>query len=121
MAMEFFRESGRGFSPKASIRRQGQIGLSQGTILRHKMKDGQFVLLGYDKDEKCVGIKVVEANAEGAKRLTIRSGSGTISAKGFLDYFGIPYDSTRSYELMRKGELLVFRLDEEAAHKGDSK
>ena len=119
--MEFFRETGRGFAPKASIRKQGQIGLSQGAIIRYRIKDGQFVILGYDREEKCIGLKTVEANDEGAKRVTVRGGSGTISAKGFLDFFGIPYDKTRSYKLMREDELLMFKLVEQTTHKGDIK
>jgi len=44
---------------------------------------------------------------------TVPPSSGSISAKSFFDYFGIPYDEPHSYELKNdteKEELLVFYL-----------
>ncbi len=121
MGMDFFRESGRGFAPKVSIRRQGQIGLSQGAIIRYKIENAENVLLGYDREAKRIGIKRVGADEEGAKKITIRGGSGAIAAKGFLDYFDIPYDITRSYDLKKEGDMLVFTIGERVAEKGNGK
>lgn len=113
MAIEYFREKGRGFAPKVSIRKQGQIGLNQGAVLRYAIKDGQFALLGYDKNENLVVIKLVGGDEKGAKRITVRAGNASISAKSFLDYFDIPYAETNSHDLEHKDELLVFYLDTE--------
>jgi hypothetical protein len=110
MAIEFFTEAGRGFAPKVSIRKQGQIGLNQGAVLRHKIKDGQFAILGYDKEEGFVAIKFVSDDEKGAKRITVRHGNASISAKSFLDYFNIPYRETISYNLECRDELLIFFL-----------
>lgn len=100
MAIEFFRESSRGFEPKASIRKQGQIGLNNGAITRYKLREGQELLLGYDKETNTVILKPIKTKEAGSKVLAIRSKTGTVPAKGFLDYFCIPYkNKTRNYEL----------------------
>jgi hypothetical protein len=100
MAIEFFKEMSRGFEPKVSIRKQGQIGLNNGAITRYRLKDGQEFLLGYDKETETIVIKPVKSKEAGSKKLAIRSKTGTISVKGFFDYFSIPYkNKTTSYEL----------------------
>lgn len=115
MAIQFFKEEGRGYAPKVSVRKHGQIGLNQGATIRYNIRDGQFALLGYDKDEQIIAIKFVEEDEEGAKRVTVRSKNASISAKSFLDYFNIPYKETNSYELEERKlenneKLLIFYI-----------
>jgi len=110
MAINYFTEEGRSYTPKASIRKQGQIGLNQGTITRYNIRDGQFVLLGYDKDEELIAIRFVDDKQKGAKKVTVRNGNASIGAKNFLDYFGISYDETKSYNVEHKNDLLIFCL-----------
>ena len=67
MAIEYFTREGKGYAPKASIRKPGQIGLNQGSIARFKFKSGEYVLLGYDRDRKMVAIKRLVQAEKGAK------------------------------------------------------
>jgi hypothetical protein len=112
MAIEFFNEDGRGFEPKASIRKQGQIGLNQGALTRYKIKHNQEVLLGYDKETKTVVIKLLNSSQKGSKRAAIRGNNCSIAAKGFFDYFNIPYNETNSYKLYEDetNGLICFRI-----------
>ena len=118
MAIEFFRKDGKGFAPKASVRKQGQIGLNQGAVDRFKIKDGQYVLLGYDKDRKMVAIRLIQEREKGAKKIIVKGTNGSISAKGFFDYFAIPYKKTDSYDLTKDTEnnLLTFFLEPERSN-----
>jgi hypothetical protein len=122
MAIEFFDKEGKGFAPKVSIRQHGQIGLNQGAINRYEIKDGQYALLGYEREKRMVVIKVMDEREKGAKRILVRaagnSTSGSISAKGFLDYFQIPYAESMSFPLEKDKQLgfLFFHLKPE----GDS-
>ncbi len=121
VAIEFFEKEGKGFAPKASIRQHGQIGLNQGAINRYDIKDGQYALLGYDKEKRMVVIKVIgeRGDAKGAKKILVRTAgnavSGSISAKGFLDYFQIPYAESTSFPLERdkQSDFLFFYLKPE--------
>ena len=100
MGIEFFTENRRGFAPKVSIRKHGQIGLNQGALVRYKIESGKFAVLGYDRDQGLVVIKVTDDREEpGAREIVVRASGGSISAKPFLDYFEIPYEKTRRYEL----------------------
>lgn len=116
MPIEFFDKGGRGFVPKASIRSQGQIGLNQGAVHRFDLKNGDFVVLGYDKENRMIAIKPCKGTDAGSKRLVVRSKNGSISAKSFFDYFEIPYKKlVKSYPLDedKRNECLVFFLGPE--------
>jgi hypothetical protein len=111
MSFEFFAEDGRSFAPRASIRGNGQIGFNQGAVKRFGITDGQMVLLGYDKEEKAIAIKRITETQNGAKKVTVRENNAWISAKGFLDFFGIDYKEGKTYDLCEEGGLLVFHLE----------
>lgn len=111
MAVEFFRKSGRGFAPKVSIRKGGQLGLNNGAILRYKINDDDSALLGYDRETRKIHIKIVNSSEEGAKKINITSGNGSISAKAFFDFFDIPYKFTKAYSIVKENEDLVFNLE----------
>ena len=117
MPFEFFTDSGRGFRPRVSIRKQGQIGLNQGAVRRFLIREGMCVILGYDRDAGCVALKLTEDRDEaGAQRVIIKNGSASISARSFLEYFGIPYrDKTRQYDVTQDEEhgLLIVALNTE--------
>lgn len=112
MAFEFFEEDGRGFEPKASIRKQGQIGLNQGAIKRYSFENNQFVLLAYDKVNNVIGIKKVVESAKGAKRVVIRNNNCSIAAKAFFDYFEIPYKDTDSFDMFedKENKIICFKI-----------
>jgi len=113
MAIEFFTKDGKGFLPKASIRKPGQIGLNQGAVERFEFKNGEYVLLGYDREKKMIAIRRIDDVQKGAKKVLVKGNSGAISAKSFFDYFDIPYHKTDAYELQedKENELLVFYIE----------
>jgi hypothetical protein len=104
MAFEFFEEEGRGFEPKATIRKQGQIGLNQGVLKRFDIKGDQPVLLGYDRETKVVAIRLLDEPRKGSKRAVIRSNNCSIAAKSFFDYFDIPYREQTVHFTIEKNE-----------------
>ena len=117
MEFEFFTDSGRGFRPRVSIRKQGQIGLNQGAVRRFNLDSWEYVVLGFDR--KCVRIALRRADSRdepGAQRMLIKHGSATISARSFLEYFDIGYrDKTRQYDVSIDDEngMLIVALDKE--------
>jgi hypothetical protein len=119
MAIEFFKKEGRGFAPKASVRMQGHIGFNGAAVERFKIKNGQDVLLGYDRERRMVVIKPVDKPEPGSKKTVVRGKNGSISARGFFDYFDIPHKKGRSYllELDEKNNFLSFCLEEEGGIK----
>ena len=110
MALEFFTKDGKGYMPKASVRKQGQIGLNHGAIEKFDIKNGQFVLLGYDGDKKMIAIKLLDKIEEGAKKVIVKGNSGSIAAKAFFDYFEIPYRKTESYSLSSDSETQLLKF-----------
>ena len=118
MALEFFRKAGRGFIPKASLRKGGQIGFNYAAIRKFNLVDGESVLLGYDRACKMVAIQRIDEPEEGTKKITIREKSGAISAKGFFDYFEITHEKTISYRLEKDVEsnYLKFFLEDKNIH-----
>jgi len=120
MAIEFFTKEGKGFEPKVSIRRQGQIGFNQGSVKRFSIEHGQNVLLGYDRDKKMVALRITDESEKGAKKIIVKGTNGSISAKTFLDYFGIPHAKTKAYPLEKDEEnnYLFFCLEPEKTSPG---
>ena len=116
MAIEFFEDSGRGFLPKASIRRQGQIGFNHGAVLRFKLDDWRYAKLGYDRETKEVIVRLVpdaEKDNAGVKSLAVQgTGGASLGAKSFFDYFGIDYKETRSFDVAQQDGTndLVFKV-----------
>lgn len=104
MAIEFFTKEGKGFIPKVSIRKQGQIGFNQGAVKRFSIEHGQNVLLGYDRDKKMVALRIAGESEKGVKKIIVKGTNGSISAKTFLDYFEIPHEKTKSYPLEKDEE-----------------
>ncbi|MCH7701648.1 MAG: hypothetical protein IID37_08160 [Planctomycetes bacterium] len=101
MGFEFFTESGRGFRPRASIRKQGQIGLNQGAVRRFELQRWGYVVLGFDREKQLLALKLTADRDEpGAQRVVMKDGSATISARSFLEYFDISYrEETRQYDV----------------------
>lgn len=117
MEFEFFTDSGRGFRPKASIRKHGQIGLNQGAVRRFDLDSWHYVVLGFDRESQRIALRKADSRDDpGAQRVLIKDGSGTISARSFLEYFDIRYrDKTRQYDVSIDDEngMLIVALDKE--------
>lgn len=109
MSYEFekFHAVGGSYEPKLSIRSNGAIGFSQGALHRFQLLNSDwFVCLYYDRRSAVVGIEPIQEEGPGCLRLIKRSIKGKdgrdsvnafVSAKSFLDYFGIDYRQTRSF------------------------
>lgn len=113
MGFERFTLAGRAFRPKVSIRSTGQIGFSHGCVTRHGLDKTPFAVLFYDRDTKRIGVKPMsDRNEDGALKLSVRGGSGSISARSFLDYYHIEYDKTRSFDVTYDDEsgMLIINL-----------
>lgn len=111
MAFNFekFKAVGGSFASKISVRTNGSLGLSQGALRKFNLETGDWwVVLFYDKVSQVVGIRPTQNEGEeSAVRLQRREVSAPggrknliaqVSARAFLDYFGIPYqERTRAF------------------------
>jgi hypothetical protein len=100
MAFERFTDVGRVFRPRASIRSNGQIGFNHGSVKRFDMQKFSHVVLFYDKDDRKIGIRLINDKSEpGASTLITRSGNGTVSARSFLEYYQLLPKVTTQYDI----------------------
>lgn len=122
---EKFTKVGSNFSPTVSIRKHGAIGLSQGSLQRFNLIDGDwFIVLYYDKAANVLGIEPIkDGTAEGAVKLIKRrtpakngkeSISSSISAKSFFEYYEIDAQETRSFKAFFDAEtkMIIVNLNE---------
>lgn len=98
MAFEKFVEVGKSFKPRISIRSNGQFGFTTGAINKFKLRDFKYAVLFFDRDTQKIGIMPTNNEEEGACRIVIRSTNAFISARAFLDYYGIDYLKTKRYD-----------------------
>jgi hypothetical protein len=125
MAFDFekFEAVGSSFEPRITLRSNGSLGFSQGALNRFKLKDGDWwVVLYYDKTRKVIGIKPEsDGTLKGAiplvKRAVVSTSGKTslnsfVSAKSFMDYYGIDYGSSAGFiaEWYEPGNLIVLDL-----------
>lgn len=119
-----FKNVGGSFQSRISIRTNGQLGLSQGLIMRYELDKGQwYATLYYDADHKVIGVKLTTNKDEtGAMRIIVRSNdvggktsiTAHISAKAFLDFNQIPYQNktiTYEPEWSDQYKMLLVHLD----------
>lgn len=98
MAFERFVLGGKSYKPKVSIRRSGQIGFNQGAVKKFSMEKYRYAVLFFDRINKRIGIKLTNEEEEGICRLRVRGWGGTVSAKAFLDYYGIDYSRLKKFD-----------------------
>lgn len=97
---EKFTKQGKSFNPKISIRKRGQIGFNAGAVNRFKLEENGFVVMFYSKEQNKIAFNfTAESNEEGAIRIVPKKGNFYFSGKTFLDYYGVPYDETVSYDV----------------------
>lgn len=115
MAFEKFTLTGRGFRPKVSIWKRGQIGFNQGAMRALNLEDFDYVVFYYDPESKRVGLELTnDESAEGASKLKKRTTGASVGAKAFLDYYQLDYEKTKSYpiQLDKESKLWVIDLTE---------
>jgi hypothetical protein len=116
MAFQRFTRTGtRGYTPKASIWSRGQIGFNQGAAKKLKLGDYEYAILFYDADTRKIGINFTnDESEEGATKLSKRvAGGASISAKAFLDFYGIEHPETKKYDIDfdEDNKLYVIQLE----------
>lgn len=111
MAFERFTKTGRGYTPKVSIWTRGQIGFNQGAVEKYNLKDFNFVVLFYDRDERKIGVRFTNDSSEDGANKIIKGKTGIfVSAKAFLDYYDITHVKTKRYDIAYDSEndLYIF-------------
>lgn len=117
MAWEKFTQVGRSYVTRLSVRSNGQLGFSQGAIHKFKLAAYKHAILFFDKDQALIGVKLTNEDGEqGIAKLQVRAENASISAKAFLDYYGINYQKTRSYSLVNDEDsgMLIADLNKPA-------
>jgi hypothetical protein len=115
MAWERFTQTGRGFQPKASIWRGGQIGFNQGAVKRMKLREYDYAILLYDPDTGRIGVRLTNDEAEaGAVKILGRGTGAFVSAKAFLDFYEVlyPQDVKMDISYDETNELYVLESKE---------
>lgn len=115
---EKFVEAGSSYAVRMSIRKSGQIGLSQGAAQRFGIKDANwFAVLYFNRVRNMIGVEFTrDKNSEGAHNVVCREHVGVqithISARGFLDKYDVQYkDETRNYEPTQDEESGLILID----------
>ena len=112
MAFQRFTESGRSFKARISIRKNGQIGFSNGAVKKFGLQKFSHVVLFYDADKKRIGIKPTnDSEEEGAYKLNIKETGASVAGLAFIDYFDIPHENTQKYEAKWDDESQMIIVD----------
>jgi len=117
MAFERFTDVGRVFKPRASLRSNGQLGFNHGSVKRFNMDKFSHAVLFFDVENNRVGIKLTnDKDEDGACTLITRGGNGTISARSFLEYYGLTPKKTAQYDIASDKETgyLVIEVGKDA-------
>jgi len=111
---KFTKTRARGYVPKASIWSRGQIGFNKGAAEKYNLNNFLYAILFYDKDNKQIGIKFTnDENEEGEIKITRRPAGGmSISAKAFLDFYGIEHQKTTKCNMHYDKENDLYVLKE---------
>ncbi|MFQ5730096.1 MAG: hypothetical protein ACE5GN_07025 [Waddliaceae bacterium] len=112
MGFERFTKVGVSYKPRISIRANGQFGFTAGAVKKFHLNDYKFAVLFYDKEASRIGIKLTNEPEEGICRLQVKSTNAFLSARAFLDYYGIDYGETKRYdaEWSEEDEMVVIAL-----------
>lgn len=121
---EKFTKVGVSFSATISIRRDGIFGFSRGAVNKFKLLDGDWaVVLHFDPTAKAIGLQFTRNVSDpGAiplskQNVTDPNGEKNVNVyfggKSFLDYYGIPYTFTRSFQPVWDDDhqMAIIRLD----------
>jgi hypothetical protein len=113
MPFEKFTEKARSFRPKLSLRSNSTIGLNAPAVNKFKLKDVKCVTLYYDRDARKIGLKPTnDPEEEGVHPLNMSKTGAWVSARRFLDYFGLTTTETKRYDAGRDetDKMIVAKL-----------
>jgi hypothetical protein len=99
MAFQKFTERARSFRPKISVRSNSTIGLNAPAVIKFKLKSVKCVTLFYDPEERKIGLMPTSnPEEEGSHPLNLSKTGAWVSARRFLDYFGLSTGETKRYD-----------------------
>jgi len=92
MSFERFTDVGARYKPTVSITKGGMISFNQGALKRFDLGKYKFVILYFDRENQLVGVQPTnDPLEEGVCKLRHRQSGADVSAKSFLDFYGIQY------------------------------
>lgn len=116
-----FTETGKSFTPKATISPRGMISFNDGSRRKYKLDNYKFCVLYYDGETKKVGVELTnDENSEGVVKLRLRVSGADIGAKSFIDFFEIAPNATTMYAVTSGNEdnWMVIDLNKGRERKG---
>lgn len=109
---ERFTEAGKNFSPRVTLRQNGQIGFNEGARNAYAVADRKYAVLFYDTANAAIGILLTnEETEEGALPVRQSKTNTYIAAKSFLDKHRIDYSKARRLKPEQHDDVLVLQLD----------
>lgn len=115
--IQFEGKIGRGSSvlPMLTVGRSGILGMNKAATQRYGLQQYKYAGLYYDPENKMIGVKPTNDEAEANCTMRDRQSGMDVSAKAFLERFGIDYSTTRRYELLREEQsgMLVAQITNE--------
>jgi len=112
MAFELFRDHGKSMAPRVTITKNGAIGINQGAKKKFRTGDYQFCRLYYDAENQRIGIELTnDQSLEAVKPMRQTSYGTDISARSFLNYYGIDFSETRVYDVEKDRQTGYLVID----------
>lgn len=115
MGFELFEGMKKTLPAKISVRTNGQIGFSKGTMSMFKLSEREHCKLYFDGEKNRVGFEFTDEAQPNVTARLIRRGEDTfISGRPFLNYYNIDISKTRVYAAERDIEtgFIVIRLSD---------
>jgi len=114
MPFERFTKTGRVYTPKASIWTRGQIGFNQGAVHKFNLKDFDYAVLYYNRDEKKVGVQFTNDSSESGATKVIKGKTGVfLSGRSFINFYDIPHTKTKKYDVSYDNDSNMYIFEHE--------
>jgi len=113
MAFELFtmKSARSGREARVTVSKRGSLSLNTVCMASH-FKDAEYVQLLYDAQSKRIAIKPATAGDEHTYKICRgKQGGGHVSGQGFLKYYKIPHDKTRSCPALWDKRLAALVVD----------
>lgn len=111
-SFERFTDVDKSFSPRVTIRQNGQLGFNEGARNKFNIGDFGYAVLFFDRLNSAVGVLLTNDKDEpGALRVVNTRQNTFVPAKSFLDRYEISYGKSRRFWLEQHDVMLVFELE----------
>ena len=111
MAFKRFAKIGRSFAAKVSIRTNGQIGFSQGSVKKFNIGDYKYCQIYFDEQLNKIGLLFTKENDGMCANVFNKRNNCYIAAKTFFDYYDISYAKTKSFIVSKDEETGFIIID----------